>query len=183
MKHTLVMQHPVKGWGTHAKGLAPEVVVGGLYPELSLVQSRRNMTEWSASEPRHWAVNLMLCLNYNINLQLSHLHTSIHSNYPSWKIVLTSQLNFVNEDFISDIQRKQKKNQTYCRSLHSIKLLSQNGFETLMESIHQCKPQISKGGEIMVIDFCKTVHPKNAVLEIVMLLILRNVPFAFCCVE
>ena len=37
MKQTLVMQHPVKGWGTHAKGLAPEVVVGGLYPELSLV--------------------------------------------------------------------------------------------------------------------------------------------------
>ena len=37
LKQTLVMQHPVKGWGTHAKGLAPEVVVGGLYPELSLV--------------------------------------------------------------------------------------------------------------------------------------------------
>ena len=58
-------------------------------PELSLVYSRRNMTEWSASEPRHWAVNLMLSPNYNINLQLSHLHMSIHSNYPSWKIGLT----------------------------------------------------------------------------------------------
>ena len=75
--------------------LAPEEVVGGplllppTQPELSLVYSRRNMTEWSASEPRHWAVNLMLSPNYNINLQLSHLHTSIHSNYPSWKIGLT----------------------------------------------------------------------------------------------
>ena len=29
------------------------------------------MTEWSASEQRHCAVNLTLSLNYNINLQLS----------------------------------------------------------------------------------------------------------------
>ena len=139
MKQTLVMQHPVKGWGTHAKGLAPEVVVGGLYPELSLVQSRRNMTEWSASEPRHWAVNLMLCLNYNINLQLSHLHTSIHSNYPSWKIVLTSQLNFENEDFISNIQRKQKKSNLLSVSSFNKVIVTKwfgdsNGINTLVQT-------------------------------------------------
>ena len=86
--------------GTHAKGLLHTTYPGSRrgsggppsfpqQPELSLVYSRRNMTEWSASEPRHWAVNLMLSPNYNINLQLSHLHMSIHSNYPSWKIGLT----------------------------------------------------------------------------------------------
>jgi hypothetical protein len=57
----------------------------GARAELSLVQgvpqSRRNMTEWSASDQRHWPVNPQLRLNYNINLQLSRgiYITLIHS--------------------------------------------------------------------------------------------------------
>lgn len=54
---------------------------GGRFSELSLVQLTRNMTEWSASNQRHWPVSLMLRPNYNINLQLSRALAEILTLY------------------------------------------------------------------------------------------------------
>lgn len=62
------------GWDTllcKESGLVVGGLLAGRFSELSLVQLTRNMTEWSASNQRHWPVNLMLGPNYNINLQLS----------------------------------------------------------------------------------------------------------------
>ena len=49
-------------WG-HAKVGIPWTIIG--------LAEGKNMTEWSASNQRHWPVNPQLSFNYNINLQLS----------------------------------------------------------------------------------------------------------------
>ena len=68
----MVVRHLWKTYAKEGGSIAAQVVDSrGPFFQKKFYHWRRNMTEWSASEQRHCAVNLTLSLNYNINLQLS----------------------------------------------------------------------------------------------------------------